>query len=61
MFNQIKDLAGGEFYLISSLVMFMVFFIVVGIYLVKLNKNHSNLMSRMPIEDPQTDVAHEKD
>lgn len=61
MFNQIKDLAGGEFYLISSLIMFMVFFVVVAIYLIKLSKTHINAMSRLPIEEPQINAAHEKD
>lgn len=59
MFNQIKDLAGGELYLITSLLMFMVFFIVVTIYLLKLNKNHIEAMSNLPIEDQQ-DYAHEE-
>ncbi|TKC12395.1 hypothetical protein FA048_01895 [Pedobacter polaris] len=51
MFKQIKDLAGGEFYLITSLLIFMVFFILVGVYLLKLNKNHIAMMSNLPIED----------
>lgn len=59
MFNQIKDLAGGELYLITSLLMFMVFFIVVTIYLLKLNKNHIEEMSNLPIEDQQN-YAHEE-
>jgi len=54
MFKQIKDLAGGEFYLITSLIIFMVFFLIVGIYLIKLSKSHVSLMSNMPIEDHQT-------
>jgi hypothetical protein len=54
MFKQIKDLAGGEFFLISSLLIFMVFFILVTIYLVRLNKHYINLMSNLPIEDNQT-------
>ncbi|WP_029285639.1 hypothetical protein [Pedobacter sp. R20-19] len=54
MFNQIKDLAGGELYLISSLIMFMVFFIIVGIYLLKLNKKHIEVMSELPIQENQT-------
>ncbi|RZL47773.1 MAG: hypothetical protein EOP00_10960 [Pedobacter sp.] len=53
MFKQIKDLAGGEHYLIASLLIFMVFFILVGIYLLKLNKNHISIMSNLPIEDNQ--------
>ncbi|MCX2433444.1 hypothetical protein [Pedobacter sp. GR22-10] len=54
MFNQIKDLAGGELYLISSLIMFMVFFIIVGIYLLKLNKKHIEVMSELPIQENQS-------
>ncbi len=53
MFNQIKDLAGGEFYLITSLLLFMVFFIVVALYLFKLNKHYVALMSNLPIEDQE--------
>jgi len=53
MFKQIKDLAGGEYYLITSLFIFMVFFILVGIYLLKLNKNYIHQMSQMPINEPQ--------
>ncbi|RYG10119.1 MAG: hypothetical protein EOO07_22700 [Chitinophagaceae bacterium] len=54
MFKQIKDLAGGELYLIASLLIFMVFFMLVGIYLLKLNKNYISLMSNLPIEENQT-------
>lgn len=53
MFKQIKDLAGGEYYLIASLLIFMVFFILVGLYLFKLNKNYIHQMSKMPINEPQ--------
>jgi hypothetical protein len=53
MFKQIKDLAGGEFYLIASLLIFMVFFIMVGIYLIKMNKTHIAEMSNLPINEPQ--------
>ena len=55
MFNQIKDLAGGEFYLIASLLIFMLFFVLVGVYLLKLSKNHIKLMSNLPIEDQQAE------
>ena len=60
MFNQIKDLAGGEIYLITSLLMFMVFFVIVGIYLLKLNKKHIEVMSQLPIQDHQP-IVHEED
>jgi len=60
MFKQIKDLAGGEIYLITSLFLFMVFFIIVGVYLLKLNKKHIETMSQLPFQDIQT-IAHEED
>ncbi|RYY70510.1 MAG: hypothetical protein EOO13_06340 [Chitinophagaceae bacterium] len=59
MFKQIKDLAGGEMYLIASLLIFMVFFILVGVYLLKLNKSHVAVMRNMPIEDQQTKYHEE--
>lgn len=60
MFNQIKDLAGGELYLITSLLLFMVFFILVAVYLFKLSKQHVALMSKLPINDQQVQ-SHEED
>ncbi len=60
MFKQIKDLAGGEFYLITSLLIFMVFFLLVGLYLLKLNKNHINDMRQLPIADDQIPAPHEE-
>lgn len=59
MFNQIKDLAGGEFYLIASLLVFMLFFIIVALYLFKLNKQHIALMSNLPIAD-KNEETHEE-
>lgn len=53
MFKQIKDLAGGEFYLILSLLIFMTFFVLVSIYLLKMNKQHILEMSELPINEPQ--------
>lgn len=51
MFKQITNLNGDESYLLFSLIMFMVFFIVVTIALVKMNKNHIDYMSDMPMEE----------
>ena len=54
MFNQIRNLEGGEIYLITSLLLFMVFFIVVALYLFKLSKQHITEMSNLPIDNQQT-------
>ncbi len=59
MFSQLKDLDGGEIYLITSLLMFMVFFIIVGIYLLKLSKKHVNFMKQMPIKENQIENYEE--
>lgn len=62
MFKQIKDLAGGELYLILSLLLFMVFFIGVAVYLFKLSKNHVTLMSNLPMNDQTSQtLTHEED
>lgn len=53
MFKQITNLAGGEIYLIFSLIIFMVFFMLIGVYLFKLSKNHVELMRNLPIDDHQ--------
>lgn len=60
MFKQINNLAGGEFYLITSLLIFLVFFIMVSIFIIKLSKSHISMMSNLPIEDQQT-TNHEED
>jgi hypothetical protein len=60
MFNQIKNLAGGEIYLITSLLMFVVFFVTVGIYLLKLNRKHIEVMRQLPINENQS-IANEED
>jgi hypothetical protein len=60
MFKQINNLAGGEFYLITSLIIFLVFFIVVTIFIINLSKNHISVMSNLPIKDQQT-PNHEED
>lgn len=51
MFKQITELNGDESYLIFSLFMFLAFFILVGIMLVRMNKDYADQMSQMPLED----------
>ncbi len=54
MFKQITDLAGREMYLIVSLLIFMVFFFIVGVYLFKMSKVHIAEMSNLPINETQS-------
>lgn len=52
MFKQFIDKTmGADIYLISSLGIFLVFFIVVSVMLIKMNKNHINYMSELPLND----------
>lgn len=55
MFKQITELNGDESYLIFSLFMFLAFFILVGIMLVRMNKEYADEMSQMPLEEKDDD------
>lgn len=58
MFKQITDLNGDEGYLIFSLLMFLIFFIVVGIMLIRMKKDYSQHMSEMPLEDGENESTN---
>lgn len=60
MFRQITNLNGDENYLMFSLVMFMIFFIVVTIALIKMKKPYIDYMSDLPIDDKEADDNVEK-
>lgn len=51
MFKQITNLNGSEAYLIASLWIFMVFFAIVTIMLIRMNKDHIDYMKSLPFED----------
>jgi len=51
MFKQITNLDGNEWYLIASLWIFLIFFIVVGIMLFKMRKDYVEYMGNIPLED----------
>jgi len=61
MFNQIGNLNGKEIYLIISLLLFVVFFIGVAIYLLKMNKNYVAKMQNMPFNDQTSPNEYEED
>lgn len=59
MFKQFTaDITGNQVYLISSLGIFLIFFIVVTIMLMRLRKEHTDHMSDLPLHDGQTDTAN---
>lgn len=52
MFRQFIDKAiGSEIYLITSLGIFLVFFIIVSVMLIRMNKKHIGYMSELPLND----------
>lgn len=52
MFKQFtENISGHEVYLLSSLGIFLVFFIVVTVLLIRLRKAHTQYMSDLPLED----------
>ena len=52
MFKQFtENITGNQGYLISSMGIFVVFFIVVTVMLIKLRKKHVDYMSDLPLED----------
>jgi cbb3-type cytochrome oxidase subunit 3 len=52
MFRQFIDQSlGADIYLITSLGIFLVFFLVVTVMLFTMNKKHINYMSELPLND----------
>lgn len=51
MFKQITNLHGDELYLIISLWIFIVFFVIVGLMLFFMKKDHIKYMKEIPFDD----------
>ena len=55
MFRQfLENVTGSSIYLISSLWIFFIFFILVIVMLFKMKKNHIQYMSNLPLNDDKT-------
>jgi len=61
MFKQITELNGDENYLIFSLLMFIVFFAIVGIMLIQMKKDYADHMSEMPLNDDELDKENHQE
>jgi len=61
MFKQITNLQGNEWYLITSLWIFLLFFILVAILLLRMKKQHSNYMRNLPLKENETEQLKELD
>ena len=54
MFKQfIQNFADSRIYLITSLWLFLIFFILVAIMLFRMNKKHVEYMSNLPLKDDE--------
>ncbi|MGV3685594.1 MAG: hypothetical protein ACO1NS_08210 [Daejeonella sp.] len=52
MFKQfIQNFADSRIYLISSLWLFLIFFILVAVMLIRMKKKHIEYMSNLPLSD----------
>lgn len=57
MFRQfISKIPGADVYMVGSFVTFLVFFVLVGLYLLLVDKTHIRQMGRMPLDDSSTDL-----
>ncbi len=56
MFKQFIDkIPGADVYMVASFLTFFVFFVLVGLYLWRVDKGHMGQMSRLPFDDSPTD------
>ncbi|WP_199736852.1 hypothetical protein [Fibrisoma montanum] len=52
MFKQfIAKLPGADVYMVTSFMTFLVFFCLVGLYLVLVDRRHIDQVSRLPLDD----------
>jgi cbb3-type cytochrome oxidase subunit 3 len=52
MFKQfLENAEGNQGYLLSSLAIFLIFFILVGVFLLTMKKDDINYMSQLPLKD----------
>jgi hypothetical protein len=57
MFKQfLNTVTDSNIYLITSLWIFLIFFILVGLMLFKMNKDHIKHMSELPLNDDNQDL-----
>ncbi|GAB3978762.1 hypothetical protein GCM10028806_42590 [Spirosoma terrae] len=56
MFKQfISQIPGADIYMVGSFLTFLAFFVLVGLYLLLVDKTYIQQMGRMPLDDSSTD------
>lgn len=61
MWKQITNLNGDEVYLIASLWIFFIFFIVVALMLFAMKKDFAQYMKRIPLEEKESEIESENE
>jgi hypothetical protein len=61
MFKQITNLQGDEIYLMTSLWIFLIFFIVVGLMLFFMKKDYIQYMKELPFDESEPKSNHLSD
>ena len=57
MFRQfVQNFTDGNIYLILSLLLFLIFFILIGFLLIRMNKKHIKYMSELPLKDEEKNI-----
>ncbi|GAB3269653.1 hypothetical protein GCM10027347_39810 [Larkinella harenae] len=52
MFKQFIDkIPGADLYMVTSFLTFLIFFVLVGIYLLIVDKKHIQRISQLPLDD----------
>lgn len=53
--NIFNDLAGVDIYPVISMMVFVIFFLAVGLYAIRANKSHIERMKQLPLQDTPAD------
>ena len=61
MFKQITNLNGEEIYLITSLWIFLVFFVLVACMLIWMKKDHIDYMKDVPFADEEKETEKQSE
>jgi hypothetical protein len=57
MFKQFVDnIEGNDIYLITSLLIFFIFFVIVGLLLIKMSEKYVSYMSILPLNDKKEET-----
>lgn len=59
--NYLESITGIGIYPLTSFMIFFLFFLVVGIYLLKAGRKHFDAVAQIPLDVNQKEVSYEKE